>query len=149
MEFWILLNDRIQESIFTFQRRSEIGLIAMAAAEEGFNNAAVTEIEEKSEEEFLSWVHKIQNAVATSAAGGTISKPARRMMCLAINEYITVAKILREISSLGVSATEGNLTRRKKREILPMIRDCFEIARKQFNFARINMKVHSLLNHYI
>ena len=46
----------------------------MAAVEEGFNNAAVTEIEEKSDEEF---------------------------------------------------------------------------ARKQFIFARINMKVHSLLNHYI
>ena len=120
-------------------------MIDMAAAQEGFNNAAVTEIEEKSNEEFLSWVQKIQNAVATSAAGGTISKPARRMMCLAINEYITVAKILREFSSLGVSATKGNLTRRKKRELLPMLRDCFEIARKQFNFARINMKVHLIL----
>ena len=115
----------------------------MAAAEEGFNNAAVTEIEEKSDEEFLSWVHKIQNAVATSAAGGTVSKPARRMMCMAVNQYITVAKLLREVSALGVSATEGNLTRRKKRELLPMFRDCFEVARKQYNFARINMKVQN------
>ena len=114
----------------------------MAAVEDGFNNTVVTEVEEKTEEEFVSWVHKVQNAVATSAAGATVSKPARTMMCLSVNEYITVAKILREVSGLGVSATEGNLTRRKKKQVLQMLRDSFEIARKQYNFARINMKVH-------
>ena len=114
----------------------------MAGAEDGFNNAIITEVEEKTDEEFLTWVHKIQNAVATSAAGGTVSKPARTMMCLSVNQCITAGKVLREVSGLGVSATEGNLTRRKKKELLPMLRDCFETARKQYNFARINMKVH-------
>ena len=110
-------------------------------AEGGFNNAVETAVEDMNDEEFLNWVHKQQNTIATSGAGGGISKPARMLMNLAVNQYLSAAKVLRELSLLEVSRTPGKLTRAKKREMLPVYRDGFENARKMFNFALVNLKV--------
>ena len=112
-------------------------------AEGGFNNAVETAVEDMNDEEFLNWVHKQQNTIATSGAGGGISKPARMLMNLAVNQYLSAAKVLRELSLLEVSRTPGKLTRAKKREMLPVYRDGFENARKMFNFALVNLKVKS------
>ena len=111
-------------------------------AEGGFNNAVATAVEAMTDNEFLTWVQKQQNAIATSGAGGGISKPARMLMGLAVNQYLSSAKILRELSLLDVSRTVGKLTRAKKREMLPIYRDGFENSRKLFNFALVNLKVN-------
>ena len=121
-------------------------------AEGAYNNAVRTAVEEMSDEEFQQWIHKQQNAVATSGAGGGVSKPARMLMGLAVNQYLSSAKILRELSLLEVSRTAGKLTRGKKREMLPIYRDGFENSRKMFNFALVNLKVNvkmSKLNFYL
>ena len=65
-------------------------------AEGAFNNAVLTAVEEMSDDEFQQWIHKQQNAIATNGAGGGISKPARMLMSLAVNQYLSSAKILRE-----------------------------------------------------
>ena len=111
--------------------------------EVGFNNAVPTTVEEMTDDEFLTWIHKKQNSIATSGSGGSVSKPARMLMGLAVNQFITAAKILRELSSLEVSRTDGKLTRVKKREMLLVYRDGFENSRKLFNFALVNLKVRA------
>ena len=95
-------------------------------AEEGFNNAVPTVVEDMTDEKFLTWVQKQQNAVATCGAGGGISKPARMLMGLAMNQYLSSAKVLRELSLLDVSRDTGRLPRAMKREMLLVHRDGFD-----------------------
>ena len=81
-------------------------------AEEGFNNAVPTVVEDMTDEKFLTWVQKQQNAVVTCGTGGGISKLARMLMGLAANKYLSSAKVLREFSLFDVV----RLTRAKKRD---------------------------------
>ena len=105
------------------------------------SNTTYHQLLEMTDDEFLTWIHKKQNSIATSGSGGSVSKPARMLMGLAVNQFITAAKILQELNSLEVSRTDGKLTRVKKREMLLVYRDGFENSRKLFNFALVNLKV--------
>ena len=60
-------------------------------------------------------VQKQRNTVVTCGVGGGISKPARMLMGLAMNQYLSSAKVLRELGLLDVSRDAGRLTLAKRR----------------------------------